>query len=61
MAQWVKGWLAELAVPGLILAWGGNLFIHKWVPLHTAFHYMPLIILICQEEVIITSPSIPYT
>ena len=49
VAQWVKRWPADLAVPNSSPAWGGgvqNLFNRKWSPLHTAYHYHPLIVLI---------------
>ena len=45
VAQWVKSWPADLEVPRSIPG-GGNLVHHNKVPLHTAFHYYPIIILL---------------
>ena len=46
VAQWVKRWPTDLAVPSSIPT-GGEIFsTANRVPLHTAFHYQPLIVLI---------------
>ena len=46
LAQWVKGWPNDLAVPSSILARGKIFSIVNGAPLHTAFHYQPLNVLI---------------
>ena len=46
VAQWVKRWPTDLAVPGSILARGEIFPSVNGVPLHTAFHYYPPIVLI---------------
>ena len=46
VGQWVKGWPTDLAVPSSIPARGGIISNVNGVPLLTAFHYQPLIVLI---------------
>ena len=46
VAQWVKRWPTDLAVPGSILARGEIFPTVNGVSLHTAFHYHPPIVLI---------------
>ena len=46
MAQWVKSWPTDLVAPGSILTPGEIFSTVNEVPLHTVFHYKPLIILI---------------
>ena len=46
VAQRVKRWSADLAVPNSIPARGRIFSTVNGVPLHTAFHYQPLIVLI---------------
>ena len=45
MAKWVKRWPTDLAVAGSIPARGEIFSTVNGVPLHTAFHYQPLIVL----------------
>ena len=46
MAQWVKRWPTDLAVLSSIPTRGEIFSTVNRVPLHTAFHYQPLIVLI---------------
>ena len=46
VAQWVKRWPTDLAVPSSIPARGEIFSTVNGVPLHTAFHYHPSIVLI---------------
>ena len=46
IAQWVKRWPTDLAVQSSIPARGRIFSTVNGVPLHTAFHYQPLIVLI---------------
>ena len=46
VAQWVKRWPTDLAVPSSIPARGEIFSTLNGVPLHTAFHYHPSIVLI---------------
>ena len=46
VAQWVKCWPADLAVSSSSLARGKIFSIVNGVPLYTAFHDQPLIVLI---------------
>ena len=46
VAQWVKPWPTDLADPSLILTRGEIFSTVNGVPLHTAFHYHPNIVLI---------------
>ena len=46
VAQWVKRWPTDLAVPSSMPARGRIFSTVNGVPLHTAFHYQPLIVLI---------------
>ena len=46
VAQWVKRWPTDLAVPSSIPARGKIFSTVNGVPLHTAFHYHPSIVLI---------------
>ena len=46
VAQWVKCWPADLVAPNLSPARGKFFSTLNGVPLHTAFHYQTLIILI---------------
>ena len=46
VAQWVKRWPTDLAVPSSIPARGKIFSTINGAPLHTAFHYQPLIVLI---------------
>ena len=43
VAQWVKRWPTDLAVPNSIPTRGEIFLTVNGVPLHTAFHYQPLI------------------
>ena len=65
VAQWVKRWPTDLAVPSSIPARGEIFSTVDGVPLHTAFHYHPSIVLIwlkyCWKGRKITNhPSIQY-
>ena len=46
VAQWVKRWSTDLAVPSSISTRGEILSTVNGVPLHTAFHFQPHIVLI---------------
>ena len=46
VAQWIKHWPTDLAVPSSIPARGEIFSTVNGVPLHTAFHYHPSIVLI---------------
>ena len=46
VAQWVKRWPTDLAVPSSIPTQCEILSTVNGVPLHTALHYQPLIVLI---------------
>ena len=46
VAQWGKGWPTDLAVPSSSPAQGKIFQTVKRVPLHTVFHFHPLIVLI---------------
>ena len=46
VAQWVKRWPSDLAVPSSISARGEIFSTVNGAPLHTAFHYQPPIVLI---------------
>ena len=52
VAHWVKRWPADEEVPTLSPA-RGEFFstVKNGVPLHTAFHYQPVIVLICLKPV----------
>ena len=49
LAQQFKRWPADLEVPGSRSAWpeAGIFSIVSGVPLHTAFHFRPPIVLLC--------------
>ena len=46
VAQWVKRWPTDLVVPSSSPARGEIFPTVNGVPLHTAFHYLPLVVLI---------------
>ena len=46
IAQWAKRWSTDLAVPKSTTTRGEIFLTVNGVPLHTAFHYQPLIVLI---------------
>ena len=46
VAKWVKRWPTDLAVPSSIPTRGEIFSTVNRVPLHRAFHYQPLIVLI---------------
>ena len=46
VAQWIKRWLTDLAVPSSSPARGEIFSTINRIPLHTAFHYHPPIVLI---------------
>ena len=49
VVQWVKCWPTDLAVVSLCTARGEIFSTKNGIPLHTTFHYQPLIILILQK------------